>query len=82
MAQCIAKSKRSKEQCLKWAIRGKNVCRMHGAGSHGPKTAAGKKRSRLAAFRNGNHTKEALARHREVMTAMRQCKDLLKNLSL
>jgi hypothetical protein len=29
--RCHAKSKRSQEQCKSWAVKGKKVCRMHGA---------------------------------------------------
>ena len=78
MTQCIAKSKKSKERCLKWAIRGKLTCRAHGGASTGPKTKEGKERSRLAAFRHGGHTKEAKAGHREVMALICQSKDLLR----
>ena len=81
MAQCTAKSKRSTKQCLKWAVRGKSVCRMHGAASRGPKTASGKERSRQAAYRHGNHTKDAKALHQEVMAAIRQCKDILRSVA-
>ncbi len=29
--RCQAKSKRSQQQCKSWAVKGKKVCRMHGA---------------------------------------------------
>ena len=29
--RCHAKSKRSQKQCKSWAVKGKKVCRMHGA---------------------------------------------------
>ncbi len=78
MTQCTAKSKRSKKQCLKWAIRGKETCHMHGGTSNGPRTKAGKERSRLAVLKHGNHTKEAKAAHREVMALIQQSKDRLR----
>jgi hypothetical protein len=51
---------------------------MHGGTSKGPKTKAGKERSRLAVLRHGNHTKEAQALHQEGMTLIRQSKDFLR----
>lgn len=40
--QCQAKSKRTGVQCRAPAMRGKRVCRFHGALSSGPKTAQGR----------------------------------------
>ncbi|MGE0631262.1 MAG: HGGxSTG domain-containing protein [Parachlamydiales bacterium] len=81
MAQCTAKSKRSTEQCQKWAVRGSTTCHMHGGTSRGPKTKAGKERSRLAALKHGGHTKKAKAQHSETMMLIRRSKDLLQSLS-
>lgn len=75
--QCNAKSKRSQKQCLKWAVRGQNMCHMHGGLSTGPTTKLGKEHSRKAALKHGCYTKKALALHREVMTLIRQSKNLL-----
>jgi len=41
--RCQAQSKRSKRQCRKAAIRGKQVCRIHGGKSTGPRTEQGRK---------------------------------------
>jgi hypothetical protein len=38
--RCTAKSKRSGEQCQAPAVRGKKVCRMHGAFAGAPKGQA------------------------------------------
>lgn len=57
--QCSARSKRSKEQCKNHAVRGKHVCRMHGAFS-GPKTAQGIARIKAANTKHGNYSKEAI----------------------
>lgn len=38
--RCQATSKRSGEQCGKWAIKGLTVCRMHGGGTQRAKAAA------------------------------------------
>lgn len=80
MTQCKAKSKRSKEQCLKWAVRGSHTCHMHGGTSRGPKTKAGKELSRLAALRHGGCTQEARALHRETIALIQKCKDFLNQL--
>jgi hypothetical protein len=77
VAQCIAKSKRSKEQCQRWAMRGRTTCHMHGGTSRGPKTKIGRERARQAALRHGGHTQEARALQREAMDLIRQSKDLL-----
>ncbi len=61
MAQCVAKSKRSEEQCQKLAVRGRTTCHMHGGTSKGPKTKAGREHSRLAVLKHGGCTKEAKA---------------------
>ena len=42
--RCQAKSKRSKQQCRKAAVRDKQVCRIHGGASTGPRTEQGRKR--------------------------------------
>lgn len=80
MAQCMAKSKRSQKQCQKWAVRGRMTCHMHGGTSKGPKTKTGKTRSRQAALRHGGNTKEAKARHREIMELIRRSKNFLRDM--
>lgn len=77
MGQCTAKSKRSKKQCLKWAVRGRKTCHMHGGTSIGPTSEAGKKRSRLAALKHGNYTKEAIKSELEARELIRLSKDRL-----
>ena len=51
--RCQALSKRSREQCRKAALRGKDKCRMHGGASTGPVTAEGRKRCAKAKFVHG-----------------------------
>lgn len=80
MVQCKAKSKRSKKRCLKWAMRGKEVCHIHGGKSKGAKTKAGRERSRQAALRHGGYTKEAREMHKEVRELIRRSKDLLESM--
>lgn len=81
MGQCTAKSKRSGKRCQKWAIRGKSVCRMHGAASRGPITPEGKRRARQAALRNGRYLKKAKDSHRKIMALIRECKNTIKQFS-
>jgi hypothetical protein len=56
--QCQAKSKRTKLQCGKPALKGKSVCQFHGGLSTGPKTEVGKARHKAAVTKSGAYTKE------------------------
>ncbi len=76
--QCKARSKRSKKQCLKWAVRGRTTCHMHGGKSKGPKTKEGKMRARQAAYKHGLNTQEALKQHLEIKSLIRQSKNLIQ----
>jgi len=51
--RCQAKSKRSKQQCRKAAVRDKQVCRIHGGASTGPRTEQGRKRCAEAKTMHG-----------------------------
>lgn len=59
MQRCRAKSKRSGKQCKNYAIKGKGVCRMHGARG-GPKTWAGLMACKKGPWQHGCYSKEAL----------------------
>lgn len=78
MGQCTAKSKRSKNQCLKWAVKGRKTCHMHGGTSNGPKSKTGREKSRLAALKHGNCTQQAIAKEREIKELIRQSKNRLR----
>ena len=56
--RCQAQSKRSKQQCRKAAIRGKQVCRIHGGKSTGPMTEQGRKRCAAAKTVHGWETRK------------------------
>jgi len=56
--RCQAQSKRSKQQCRKAAIRGKQVCRIHGGKSTGPRTEQGRKRCAEAKTVDGWDTRK------------------------
>ena len=58
--RCSARSKRSGKQCRGPAVRGKKVCRMHGARAGAPE---GKANGR---YKHGTRTKEWLEMRREV----------------
>jgi hypothetical protein len=45
-------------------------CRMHGAGSTGPRTAEGLARSRRARWKHGLYSAEPLAERKRVLTAI------------
>jgi hypothetical protein len=56
--RCQAQSKRSKQQCRKASMTGKNVCRVHGGVSTGPRTEQGRKRCAAAKTIHGLETRE------------------------
>jgi hypothetical protein len=68
--RCGAKSKRSGERCRGPAVRGKRVCRMHGARGGAP---AGKSNGR---YRHGGSTKEAIYLMRDLNMLARMLKRL------
>ena len=73
--RCQALSKRSHEQCKKAAVRGKQVCRIHGGKSTGPMTEQGRKRYAAAKTVHGWETR-ALRKTRA--EKFREMKALLK----
>ncbi len=76
--QCQAKSKRSAEQCLKAAMKGKAVCLAHGGRSTGPKTAAGRAKCaevKTMHGREGRQTREARA---EKLRELRELEHYIK----
>ena len=56
--RCQAKSKRSKQQCRKAAVRDKQVCRIHGGVSTGPRTEQGRNRCAAAKTLHGWETRK------------------------
>jgi uncharacterized protein YjcR len=65
--RCHAKSKRTGKPCQSPAVRGSNVCRMHGAGGGAPK-------GNRNALKHGEFTAEALALKREIAALTRMTK--------
>ena len=71
--QCKAKSKRTGQQCRSPAMRDKEVCRIHGGLSTGPKTKVG--RARCAEVRT-THGRETRQKRREDSRQGRELYDL------
>ena len=72
--RCSAMSKRSQCQCRAPAVKGRSVCRMHGARAGAPKGEAN------GSWRHGRSTKEAGAIRRQLAELMRQSRALLRSL--
>jgi len=75
--RCQALSKRSREQCRKAAMRGKDKCRMHGGASTGPVTAEGRKRCAKAKFVHGWETRPIRKARAEKFREMKKLMKLL-----
>jgi len=56
--RCKASSVRTKEQCGRPAIKGKEVCQFHGGRSTGPKSKAAKDRLRTLNLKHGEYIAE------------------------
>ena len=69
--RCHAKSKRSGLQCKGPAVRGKSVCRMHGAAGGAPKGAA------HGMYRHGRRTREAEASRLLIRELLRSARSTL-----
>lgn len=78
MSRSIARSKRSKEQCLKWAVCRTTTCHMHRGKSKAPMTVKAEMSSRKAVFRHGTYTRQSLALHKESMHLIRKSKNMLR----
>ena len=70
-SRCRAKSKRSGLQCRAPAIRGREVCRMHGAGGGAP---MGNKN----ALKQGEFTAEGLALKRQISALARMARETMR----
>lgn len=72
--RCRAKSKRSGFQCLAPAVRGKKVCRIHGARAGAPEGM------RNGNYRHGANTNEARALIAEARMLNKRSRELLSAL--
>lgn len=57
--RCLARSKRTKQQCKAPAIAGRKTCKSHGGRSTGPRTEQGRQRCAEAKTIHGNETRQA-----------------------
>ena len=78
--RCQAQSKRSKQQCRKAAIRGKQVCRIHGGLSTGPRTLQGRKRCAAAKTVHGWEARALRKKRAEKFREMNTLFNFLKKL--
>ena len=78
VARCQAKSKRSGNQCLKAAMRGKAVCRTHGGASTGPRTPAGRQKCAEVKTMHGRETRGLRAARDEKLRELRVLERFMK----
>jgi hypothetical protein len=71
--RCHAKSKRSGLRCQAPAVRGRSVCRMHGAGGGAPN-------GNQNAFKHGELTAEGLALKRQISALARMARETIRTL--
>ena len=80
--RCQAKSKRSGLQCLKAAMQGKRVCRLHGRASTWSKTTAGRQRCAAAKTVHGREIRAIRAARDVKLRELREMEQILKNAGL
>jgi hypothetical protein len=74
--RCNATSKRTKQQCMAPAIKGKAKCRTHGGKSTGPKTAEGKARCTEAKTVHGWESRQGRIERGEAMKRLRNLEEI------
>ena len=75
-ARCTAKSKRSKLQCGRPAMRGRTTCNFHsGKGNSGPKTPEGRAKSIAAHTTHGQASRAAREAHARASARMLRLED-------
>ena len=74
--RCLARSKRTKQQCKAPAIAGRKTCKSHGGRSTGPRTEQGRQRCAEAKTIHGFETRKARAKRAEGMRRLRVLEDL------
>lgn len=74
--RCQSKSKRTRLQCGRTAIKGKSKCRFHGGLSTGPKTPQGRARCAQVKTMHGNETRAIRARRSTLARELRVLAEL------
>jgi hypothetical protein len=74
--RCKASSVRTKKQCSRPAIKGKNVCQFHGGRSTGPKSKEHKKRLRTLNLKMGFFTATVKEQIRIASVKLRYIEDI------
>jgi hypothetical protein len=80
--RCQARSKRTRNQCGKPALKGKSVCQFHGGRSTGAKTKAGKAGQKAAVTKSGNYTKESSEARASSMRMLHALEDAMYVLNM
>ncbi len=80
--RCNASSKRTKQQCMAPAIKGKTKCRTHGGKSTGPRTAEGKALCAEAKTVHGWETRQGRNERSKAMERLRQLENIGHTLGL
>ena len=75
--RCQATSKRTKQQCMAPAVKGKQVCRFHGGRSTGPKTPEGKARASAPHTTYGHETREFRRKRKKKLAELHLLTDLV-----
>ena len=76
--RCQATSKRTKQQCMAPASKGKHVCRFHGGKSTGPVTEQGRERCAEAKTVHGWETRAKRDLRAQKLRELRELEALMK----
>lgn len=78
---CQAKSKQSGKRCCNFAVRDRKVCHIHGGktpkNNPGVKTTEGRLKQKMANWKHGLRSKEAIEKRRAFREFIRACKSNL-----
>ncbi len=75
--RCQARSKRTKNQCGKPALKGKRVCQFHGGRSTGAKTKEGRLRIAHSKTQHGNETRQVRAERSAKSSELSAIEDIM-----
>jgi hypothetical protein len=81
LPRCMAKAKSTSKRCGNPAMRGKQVCWIHGGRSTGPKTKEGLLRSKSANLKQGNYKKDNLVKRKNINSLIREYQKFLSDIT-